>query len=288
MYEIEPVVSSKNVLGEGPVWNSAEQSLYWVDIEGQTIQRFCPASGKYEVFKLPVAICAFGFREKGGLVVATAEGFAFWDPRTQVMEPIASPEAGKPGARFNDGKIDRQGRFWAGTMTPQGATSTLYRLDEDLTVHTMVTGVTISNGVGWSPDNRTMYFVDTMRRVIDAYDFDPATGTIANQRVFYRVSEENGVPDGMTVDAEGYVWCALCMGWGVIRIAPSGELAAEIKMPVWLPTSVMFGGEDLEELYITSGWTTMSDQQRQEQPHAGDLFRIRPGVKGLAEPKFKG
>lgn len=288
MFEIEHVLSSQNILGEGPVWNPDEQAIYWVDIEGKTIQRFYPETGKLDLFTLPVAICAFGFREKGGMVVATAEGFAFWDPDSNRFDPIASPEAGKEGARFNDGKVDRQGRFWAGTMTPDGATSSLYRLDPDLTVHKMESGVTISNGVGWSPDNRLMYFVDTMRRVINVYDFDPESGAISNKNVFYRISEDDGVPDGITVDQDGYIWCALCMGWKVIRIAPTGELDTEIKMPVWLPTSCAFGGKDLDELYITTGWVTMSAEQRKEQPYSGDLLRIRTQVKGVVEPKFKG
>ena len=200
------------------------------------------------------------------MVVATSEGFAFWDPMTNQMDPIASPEAGKEGARFNDGKVDRQGRFWAGTMTPEGATSSLYRLDPDLTVHKMESGVTISNGVGWSPDNRLMYFVDTMVRVINVYDFDADTGAISNKRIFYQIAESDGVPDGLTIDAEGYIWCALCMGWKVIRIAPSGDLDVEIKMPIWLPTSCAFGGKNLDELYVTTGWVTMSESSEKTSP----------------------
>jgi sugar lactone lactonase YvrE len=288
MSELEHVLACQNILGEGPLWNAQEKALYWVDIEGKTINRYWPATGDQEKLEMDFAACALAFRESGGMVLATSEGYAFWSPETKKLEPIANPEAGKEGARFNDGKVDRMGRFWAGTMTPEGATSALYRLDPDETLHTMETGVTISNGIGWSPDDKTMYFVDTMRYMINAYDFDLDTGNIFNKRAFVQVPEEEGVPDGLTVDSEGYVWCALCMGGKIVRYDPTGKVDQEVILPVKLPTSCIFGGDNLDELYITTAWISLDDEQRKEQPYAGDLFRLKTEVKGLPEPMYKG
>ena len=210
---------------------------------------------------------------------------------TQSAQFIADPEAGKANARFNDGVIDRQGRFWAGTIAP-GATSALYRLDPDLSVHTLETGVGVSNGIGWSLDDRTMYYTDSPRRVIYAYDFDAATGAIANRRPFVLLGDdEPGAPDGLAVDSQGFVWSARWDGWKVCRYDPAGKLEREIKMPVQRPTSCAFGGQHLDELYITSAWTGLSDEQRRAQPFAGDVFRLharRPGLAGKKIRRMKG
>jgi sugar lactone lactonase YvrE len=288
MYEVEQIFDAQNILGEGPVWNDEENALYWVDIEGKSINRLLFPERIHEKFDMEISVCAYAFREKGGLVLATTEGFAFWDADSKELTPIANPEEGKEGARFNDGKVDRKGRFWAGTMTAEGATSSLYRLDVDGTIKKMETGITISNGIGWSPDDKTMYFVDTLRYVINSYDFDLEKGEISNKRDFVKFSEDGGVPDGMTVDSEGYVWCAMCMGGRVVRYSPEGKLDMDIKMPVDLPTSVMFGGDNLDELFITSGWITLDEEKRKKQPYAGDIFRIRTQAKGLPETKFGG
>jgi len=274
-------------LGEGPVWNADEQALYWVDIEQGRVHRLHPATGAHDVFDLGLPIGALGFRSSGGLVIATRAGFAFWDLQTQELRFVADPEADRPDARFNDGAVDRQGRFWAGTMG-QGPTSSLYRLDPDGSVHRMETGITIANGIGWSPDNRTMYFTDSPLRVIYAYDFDPATGAIENRRPFVHTPDEEGVPDGLVVDSEGFVWSARWGGWKVTRYDPAGKVEREVRLPVQHPTSCTFGGPRLDELYVTSAWTALSEEERGKQPWAGDLFRLRAGVKGLAEPKFLG
>ncbi len=289
-FELEQMLPAQNILGEGPVWNEDERALYWVDIEGNSIQRFWPETKKVEVFDVGMKIGVFAFREQGGLIVASEKGLGFWTPGgVDKVEIFSNPEEGKAEARFNDGKVDRKGRFWAGTMTPEGATSSLYRLDPDLSLHTMETGITISNGMGWSPDNKTMYFTDTMKYVIYAYDFDLESGSISNRRDFYQFPDDGGVPDGMTVDSKGYVWSAMCLGGRLVRLSPDGELVEEIKLPVSLPTSVTFGGKDYRDLYLTSGWITLSDEERQKnQPQAGDLFRLVPGVQGLPEPKFTG
>ena len=192
---------------------------------------------------------------------------------------------------FNDGAVDRSGRFWAGTMSdsdPHGSHGNLYRLDIDGSVHVMDTGFTISNGIGWSPDNKIMYFTDTMRSVIYAYDFDIATGMIENRRPFVTVPEGEGVPDGLTVDSEGFVWSAIALGYKINRYDPNGMVEREIRVPTAFVSSCTFGGPGLDELYITTGWEPLNDDEKLSQPFAGDLFRVSTGVMGLEEPKYLG
>ena len=208
------------------------------------IQRFFPETKKYEVFDMPIKICLMAFRSKGGMILGAEDGIYFWDPGSKKLDFITHPEKGKTEARFNDGKVDRKGRLWAGTMTFQGASSSLYRMDADLSVHQMETGVTISNGVGWSPDNKIMYFVDSIRYVVYAYDFDFEKGSLSNRRVFVQMAESFGIPDGLTVDSEGCVWVAIYGGWKVMRYDPAGKVAAEIPFPVSKPSSCMFGGKE--------------------------------------------
>ena len=284
---VEHFLGVQNRLGEGPRWNAAEGTLYWVDIEGEAVCRFDPATGQPERFPVGLPVGALAFRAAGGLILATRDGFALWDPQAVGPQFLVDPEPGKPDSRFNDGDVDRRGRFWAGTMCPD-PTSALYRLDPDGSLHTMETGVTISNGLGWSPDDRTMYFTDTPRQVIYAYDFDLATGTIANRRPFVSSVGEDGYPDGLVVDAEGGVWSARWGGWKVTRYDPSGRVERELRLPVAHPTSCTFGGPALDELYITSAWGPLRPAERDQQPLAGDIFRVRPGVRGLEEPRYGG
>ncbi len=295
MNAVEDVLTCQCKLGEGPVWSVAEQALYWVDIENRRFSRLYPASGKYEVFEVGLPVGVLAPRERGGLVMATKEGFAFWDwqaePRLQFIAN-ANPEASKPHNRFNDGAVDSQGRFWAGTMCEgyddcEGAGS-LYRLNLDCAVSVMETGLTVSNGIGWSPDKTRMYLTDSPRKIIYVYDFDAQSGTISNRRAFVHTPNEASVPDGLTVDSEGFVWSARWGGWRIIRYDPDGKIEREIQMPVQYPTSCAFGGPNLDELYITSAWTALSEQKRAQQPRAGDLFRLQTGIKGQEQHKFAG
>jgi sugar lactone lactonase YvrE len=290
--DVEHVLAVQNILGEGPLWNSEEQALYWVDIYGHRFYRYEPATGELESFNVGLPVGALALRKAGGLVMATKRGFAFWD-RQEGLRSIVDPEAHKPYSRFNDGAVDRQGRFWAGTMCdpedgcPQPESS-LYRLDPDLSLHVMATEVGIANGIGWSPDQRLMYFTDSPLRMIYVYDFDAATGTIENRRPFVHTPEEKGVPDGLTVDSEGFVWSACWGGGKITRYDPTGKVERVIQLPVQYPTSCTFGGPSLDELYITSAWTALSEEKRRQQPLAGDLFRLRTDIKGQEEPKFAG
>jgi sugar lactone lactonase YvrE len=232
---------------------------------------------------------ALAFREAGGLVLAVRDGLALWDFSKSRLDFVADTELEKKESRFNDGAVDPEGRFWAGTMTLDGsASSSLYRLDPDYSVHTMATGLTISNGIGWSPDGKTVYHTDTEKQVIYAYDFDPATGHIENRRDFVRTSEEEGFPDGLTVDAEGFVWSAFYGGWRVVRYGPDGKREREVRLPVANVTACTFGGPDLTDLYITTAWSGLSDEQRREQPLAGDLFLLLTDIKGQPQVKFRG
>ena len=291
MNSVEHVLAVQNKLGEGPVWSAGEQALYWVDIENNTFYRYYPASGEYECFDVGLPIGVLALRAKGGLVMATKKGFAFWHQQ-QGLHFIADPEADKPHTRFNDGKIDCQGRFWAGTMCGEkpecSGEGSLYRLDPDGTITTMESGLTVSNGIGWSPDNTLMYLTDSPLRVIYAYDFDAATGAIANRRPFIATPNERGFPDGLSVDSEGYIWSARWGGWKITRYDPTGKVERELALPVQFPTSCAFGGPNLDELYITSAWTELNAEKRAQQPQAGDLFRVQTGIKGIEQPLFNG
>lgn len=284
MSEVELVLDCKNQLGEGPTWNAAEGALYWVDILDNCFYRLDPATGQQRRYDVDTMVGTVVARASGGFVLATKRGFEFFDGEKATM--IAAPEAGKPESRFNDGAVDRQGRFWAGTMGNKDAA--LYRLDTDLSVHRMETGISTSNGIGWSPDNKTMYYTDSSPRQIYAYDFDAATGAIENRRIFVQLPETDGVPDGLTVDADGFIWSAVWDGWRIVRYDPDGKVEREIKMPVQRPTSCMFGGANLDELYFTSSRAGFSEQELQSQPLAGGLFRLKTSVKGILETAFGG
>lgn len=284
-YTVEHVLRLGHEIGEGPLWSPEEGVLYWVDIPAASFHRWQPDAKCYETFVLPRPVGSLGFRQGGGFILALKNGFHFWDPETHEVEFLVDPEADKPWSRFNDGAVDRRGRFWAGTMNDNGQ-SKLYRYDPDGSLHVMETGITCSNGIGFSPDNHTMYYSDSQVYTVYAYDFELESGEISNRRVFRKF--DNGDPDGLTVDSQGNIWIAIWGGWCVEQYAPEGALIERIEMPVQYPTCPIFGGEEMNELYVTSAWYLLDRAGRGSQPLAGDLFRIRTGVKGLPEPKFAG
>lgn len=288
MQNIEHLVSSQNQLGEGPIWDAKSARLLWVDITRGAIHSFIPETGVHSVESLGISIGCLALRKDGGLILATQDGFAFWDSGSPRVTPFLDPEPDRPDARFNDGAVDPSGRFWAGTMTPEGANNTLYRLDPDLSLQVMESGVMISNGIGWSPDRSTMYFTDSPRRTIYAYDYDDATGHIDRRRRFVHSPDEQGVPDGLCVDHEGCVWSAQWDGWKIIRYDPGGSPMLEVEMPVQRPTSCAFGGSDLNLLYITSARIDLSERDLGQQPFAGDVFFIETETHGLQENQFLG
>lgn len=291
MSQLEHLLDVQNELGEGPVWNARQQALYWVDIKQSRLYRYFPAQNTVDRIELQQAIMTYGFCADGRLITACALGLAFWDEATGQFDVIGDPEADKPLTRFNDGGVDPAGRFWAGTMNEsdmEGAYNALYRVDPDLSVHRVVDGVILSNGVGWSPDHTIMYFTDTSLRQILKFDYDLRTSGISNRQVFIEIPEDEGSPDGMTVDSEGCVWSALWDGSKVIRFSPRGERLLEVEVPARRVTSCVFGGERLNELYITTAHFGLSAEQRKQQPLAGDLFRLKTDTTGMVEPLFAG
>ena len=287
MIQAEHFLTIKNKLGESPLWHPDEELLYWVDIEGECFHRYSPETGKGDTVQVGQPIGCLAFRASGGLILGLRDGIAFWDQNTSKIEIIDNPEAGRTKARFNDGKVGPGGRFWAGTIGEDDQSS-LYRLDPDLSIHTMETGITISNGIGWSPDYKIMYYTDSPLRVIYAYEFDLESGSISNRRDFVKVPVEDGFPDGLTVDSEGFVWSAHWDGWRLTRYDQKGSIERVVYLPVQRPTSCAFGGRDLDQLFITSAWTGLSETDRREQPLAGDLFWVQTEVKGQQENKFLG
>jgi len=275
------------LLGEGPLWDHRENALYWVDINGHTIHRFYPSSGRVETFHFELAISVLGLRAKGGFVLGTTKGFTFWNPESEKLEFIHDPEADNPESRMNDGAVDRQGRFWAGTYAKKTPTA-LYRLDADLTVHTMESELTVANGIGWSLDSKTMYFTDTRIRMIYAYDYDETSGQLSNRRPFVHTPDSEDVPDGLTVDKEGFIWSARFGGWKIVRYDPRGFIEREVLLPVKFPTSCTFGGPNTRDLFITSSRAYVPESELGEQPLAGGVFILQTDIGGLQNPLFMG
>jgi sugar lactone lactonase YvrE len=284
----ELVVDFKSFLGEGPVWDARIDRVVWVDILAGRLH-LTARDGGTTTIQLPSPVGCLVPRTAGGWVAALADGF--WTvARDGTSARLADVQSDRPDLRFNDGKCDPQGRFWAGTMAldHRAGAGALYRLDPDLSVHPMVGGVAISNGLDWSLDGRTMYYVDTPTRRIDQFDFDSASGAIADRRPFVTIDAADGSPDGLTVDADGGIWLALWDGWRVRRYYPDGSIDREIRLPVSEVTCPVFGGPDLDELYITTAWELLSEAQHAREPLAGALFRVRPGVRGRPPTPFAG
>lgn len=293
MADITCVVDARAELGEGTLWDPKAGVLWWIDIWKKLIHRYDPATGEDRTWATPEYLGCLGLRAQGGLVLTMADGFHFFDPDSGVFTPIVDPEADMPTTRFNDGKPDRQGRFWSGSMfevpgRPVEFVGSLYRLDTDLSAHRMIEGVGCSNGLAWSPDSRTMYFSDSHSGRVDAYDFDAATGDIENRRTFIDMTVAGGVADGATVDAEGCYWVTIPVTSKVCRYDPDGRLMTTIVLPTDLPTCCEFGGSDLDILYVTTAVLRRPDSHFAGQRNPGGLFAIDAGVRGLTLPAFAG
>ena len=290
MDEIEVVVDARAELAEGPTWVAEAERLLWVDIMAGRVHTCDPATGADTFAEIGQPVGAAVTRTGGGLALAVRDGFMLLDPGDGEPRLAAAVEADNPGTRMNNGICDAAGRFWAGTMAidERPGAGALYRLDADLTVTRVVEGVTISNGTGWSLDGRTMYYTDSPTHRVDAFDFDPASGAIENRRPLLTIPDDLGVPDGMAVDAEGFLWIAVYGGGCVRRHAPDGRLERVVELPVSQVTSCCFGGVELDELYITSAAQTLSPERRELEPLAGAVFRLRPGVHGRPEGTFAG
>jgi sugar lactone lactonase YvrE len=284
-FHAELVVDAQCTLGEGPVWDDRERRLLWVDIDGKKLHAYDPARNDHRVVPLKERIGCFILSDGGRSLAAGEHGFYRLDIGTGRLERVTDPEAHVPHTRFNDGKADPRGRFYAGTASsrdlPEGA---FYVFDPGPgTVRKLLDGVACSNGIAWSPDLKTMYYIDSMKQTVDAFDYDVDTGEIANRRTVIRYEEPSVLPDGMTWDAEGMLWVAEWGGCRVSRWNPAtAERIAVVHVPSRYVTSCVFGGEELDELYITT-----ARQTDREHPHAGGLFKAKVGVKGTVGYRYR-
>lgn len=289
MRQVEVALAAGANLGECPRWDEKTQLLYWADINAGQVHRFDPATGKDEYLQFNEEVGCFALRIGSGLVLGMRSGLFFVDDWDTNLRAIADPEPEMKDSRFNDGRCDAAGRFIAGTVYPpkdwDGAN--LYCLDTDLSVTKLADGLLTSNGVAFSPDNKTFYYSDTPKHVIYKCDYDLATGFISNRQVFHQFPHGNGRPDGATVDTEGHYWTALYEGGRVVRLNPQGEIVEEITVPAKCPTMVALGGEDMRTMFITSVGNRPEEELKQ-YPDSGAVFKVRVDVPGLPEHRFKG
>lgn len=288
-FEVHGVARTRSLLGEGPVWSTRDGCLYWVDILAPSVHCYEAVSGADTETKIGSMVSIAIPKATGGLLVATPGGLMTLDLEQKTLQPFCHPESERPGNRYNDGKCDRMGRLWIGSMDMGAAAhrGNLFRVDPDGSWKKMDSGFTVANGLGWSPDNRRMYFADTPRRTIYVYDFDLMAGTISNRRPFITLQSDDGTPDGLTVDEEGCLWVAVWDAWRISRFSPEGEELLRIRMPVPRPTSCCFGGPHLDTLYVTSASVRLNEQALAAAPQSGSLFSIRlPGIRGLPETSF--
>ncbi|MCT2535258.1 SMP-30/gluconolactonase/LRE family protein [Aquibacillus koreensis] len=288
---VELVFNTKSQLGEGPSWDHKRNLFYWVDILGKKVFQYSPSSNeRYEL--LLDQYCGFVVpRENGGVVLGLQNGIHFYDWEKDQLEKITDPESHLPNNRFNDGKCDPTGRLWAGTMdlNAKDGMASLYTLDSHLHSNKKLGNLGISNGLAWSPDHSYMYFIDTPTKQIVQYDFDKNTGSIDQPKVVVDFHDQVGSPDGMTIDSEGMLWIAHWGGHGVSRWDPNtGEQLAFVDIPAKNVTSCAFGGEDLNQLYVTTARTDTSEEELENYPHAGGVFKFETNVKGSRTYAFKG
>jgi len=287
--EIACVAHTMDVLGEVPRWHPIERALYWIDAFKPALHRLDPVSGKLESWTPPEKLGSFALRAGGGLLIAGRGGLAHYDPASGTLDRIVDPENGGAVNILNDGRCDRHGRFWVGSMskTMEHASGRLYRLEHGQ-LDAVDDGIWVANGVCWSPDDKRMYFADSHVKTIFVYDFDLAAGKIGPRRIFATMNDRPGVPDGSSVDAEGFVWNAVFDGGGVVRYAPDGRLDRTVQLSVSRPTACAFGGADLATLYVTTARFRLAPNKLAAETHAGGLLALDVGVKGLPEPLYRG
>lgn len=293
--EIKVVHPEPMAVGECPLWHPAEASLYWVDIDGFTVHRLHPASGEHRSWRMASEPAALAIDARGGLVVALRSGFAHLNTQDGTVTPIAPAPYDTATTRFNDGKVDAAGRFWIGTIyEPRDKQAAqMFCLERGAVTLKWSGGMTVSNGLGFSPDQRRLYHADTTTHRVDRYDFDVASGTASNPRRFQQFSADRGAsdyggrPDGAAVDSEGAYWCAMFEGGRLLRFAPDGTLLREVKLPVRCPTMLAFGGADLRTLYITSASHNRPPAELAQYPHNGKVLKLRVSIPGQPEPAYQ-
>jgi sugar lactone lactonase YvrE len=292
MSEVKCVLKIRSVLGESPLWHPEEHQLYWLDLRKPAIYRFDPATGRNRRLKAALKgyVGAMVFRRKGGVLLLDQRGIFTHEPKTGALRLFAKPTKDMRKLWFNDAKCDRQGNLWAGVgdrkeKRPLGI---FYRIGANGQARQIDDNFICPNGPAFSPDGSRCYFADSYANKIYRYDLDAKTGRVGPRRLFAVVPQTEGVPDGMTVDSDGGLWCCQWDGWRVTRYHPDGRIDRAIKLPVPRPTSVAFGGASLDTLYITSASLDMAARQLKEAPLSGSIFACRPGVRGVLEPRFAG
>lgn len=283
-------VDARCELGEGPLWSVREQAIYWIDCITRTVSRFFPGNGRTDRFTVSGLPSCYAFRRSGGLLFAFRNRLAFVDLDAGTEQAIPSPGLDFAIERFNDGKCDSRGRFFVGTMdkerkAPVGA---LYRIDADLVVTRVADGITLSNGLAWSLDDRTMYQCESRPGIVYGYDYDAASGGLSGRRVVIDTTPTHYHPDGCARDVEGCLWVAMPGSGKIARFSPAGKLLATLEVPTPRVTSVAFGGSNLDTLYITSMRYNVPESVLAANPAAGGIFAAKPGVKGMPEPLFAG
>ena len=287
--DLRCLVTGDTLLGEGPVWVAREGALYWVDIEGLRIFRWTEGSGAVDTWTPPFQVASLVPAADGGFLAGTVHGFAHIDPASGYYRPLARPAAEPPGNRFNDGKVDRHGRFWAGTMddAQRVRSGALYRYGSDAGHIAIDAGYHVTNGPAFDLAGARMYHTDSGAQTIYAFDLD-ADGNAVGKRVFAQFGQGQGHPDGMTVDADDCLWVAFWDGWCLRRFDRDGQQIDELTVPVARATSCAFGGGDMRTMFITSARTGLTRAELETQPLAGSLFAVTPGTGGVAEIEFAG
>ena len=285
---IQTVLDARARLGECPLWHGDRQWLFWVDVHNHRVHQFDPATGKNHYFDTGDVVSAIALAGEDRLLIAMGDRLAFLNTDTGEITPLYQTKFPYPNTRFNDGKCDSKGRFWIGSISEAAGQAELYCYDLDGSFRVMETGLTISNGLGWSPDQSTFYLTDSPQHQIYAYNFDLETGAISDRRVLIDLTDEAVEPDGMTIDTQGNLWTALWDGWCIACFTPTGQEIMRINLPVHRPTSVAFGGSQLSDLYITSASVGLSQKEIQQGFNAGDLFRFPSAAVGMPTHQFSG
>ncbi len=287
---VEVALRAGAEIAEGPMWDPGRSVLWWLDVLAGKINRLDYGTSDNSTLQISETASALALRRDGSLLVAMQSGFGILAPDLSAVEHALPIAEDWPHNRFNDGKADRQGRFWAGTMDFDGAEGrgTLYRLDPDWTCTPVVARVAISNGIDWSPDGSVMYYVDTRAQRVDLFDFDADTGELTNRRCFVDIDSREGTPDGLAVDVEGSLWLAVFGSGAVYRFDHRGRPTGKVELPCSSVTSCVFGGPTMAELFVTTAQLGLTEQQRMDQPLAGSIFRVEVGVPGQSVTVFDG
>lgn len=290
MHLAKLVLDCANHHGEGVFWNATDERVWWTDIHGQKIWAYDPVSGSADSFDMPDRVCCFVPRMGGGLIVAFSDRISLYSFETGEIKCLYRFEPNNPNTRLNDGRTDRQGNFVVGGMNEVTgeANSSVIRVNSDLSVTPLHSGISCANSICFSADGTTMYFADSPDRELCAYDYDASIGKMTNRRVHASFSNDSSLPDGSCIDAEGGVWNAQWEGRRVVRVAPNGTVDKIIDVPVWKPTCCAFGGPDLDTLFITTSCLMSSSDQILAEPGSGGLFAVKPGVRGVIDQPFAG